>query len=526
MSASTNTLKSSKFRAITVAVFALIISVIGYTVLFQSQAAIPNPPTVYLTPENNINAINKEFTVQVRENSGTTGVVAVQATFTYPTNLIEYVAPPNNTGSSFTTIAEDSDTSGKIVIARGVAANSTSATPLTGDQLITTLKFRTKTTSGTGSLAMVTSETSLLSATTYTNILTGNGIQGANVTVDATSPTVTLAGITNSQSIGSNTTLPVTITSTDNTGITGLDIYVDGTVKQSITTTTSPYTYQWNTTGLSLGNHTFQARAKDAYGNVGQSALVTVAIADKTAPTATLTAPTSPVKGTVTLNATASDTGGTSVTKVEFYAGSTLIATGDTTSPYQASWVTTDGRFPDGNYVLTAKAYDGASPANTGTSTGINVIVENTDKTAPTVPTNFRSTSTNLTNVNLAWNASTDNIGVTGYKITRNGTVLPTVTGLTLSDTGLSPATTYNYSIVAVDAAGNISSTATLVVTTPNQKIGDFTGPNGVPDGAVDLDDLAALLAKWKSTDSKYDLDKKGTVDIVDLAIFLGNYGK
>lgn len=528
MSNTAKTPKSSKVRAMTLVLFAAIIGLFGYAILYRGQAAVPNPPTIYLTPENNIQAINTQFTVQVRENSGTTGVSAVQVAFTYPTNLLDYVAPPNDTGSVFTTIVESSNNQGKIVIARGVAAPSTgTATPATGDQLITTLAFRTKTTSGSGSFAMIASETSLISSSgTNPNIVSSSGIQGANVTVDATSPTVTLAGITNNQLISSNSTVPVTITSTDNTGITGIDVYVDGAVKQSIATTTSPYTYQWNTTGLSLGNHAFQARARDAYGNVGQSSIINVTIADKTNPTATLTTPTSPVKGTVTLSATASDTGGTNVTKVEFYAGTTLIATGDTTSPYQATWVTTDGRFPDGVYSLTAKAYDGASPANEGTSPAVNVTVENTDKIPPSAPTNFRATSTNLNSASLAWNASTDNVGVTGYRVTRNGTTLPTTTGLTLTDTGLSPATTYNYSVVAIDATGNTSAAATLVVTTPNQKVGDFTGPNGIPDGIVGLDDLAAFLPKWRSTDPLYDLDKKGTVDIVDLAILLGAYGK
>ena len=53
-----------------------------------------------------------------------------------------------------------------------------------------------------------------------------------------------------------------------------------------------------------------------------------------------------------------------------------------------------------------------------------------------------------------------------------------------------------------------------------------YTFCNFNQDGKVYLDDLAGLLANWKKANPLYDLDKKGSVDIVDLAIFLANYGK
>jgi hypothetical protein len=61
--------------------------------------------------------------------------------------------------------------------------------------------------------------------------------------------------------------------------------------------------------------------------------------------------------------------------------------------------------------------------------------------------------------VDLAWTASTDNVGVAGYQIYRNGSAISSVprTVLTYADTTASAATTYIYTVAAYDAAGNYS---------------------------------------------------------------------
>ncbi len=92
------------------------------------------------------------------------------------------------------------------------------------------------------------------------------------------------------------------------------------------------------------------------------------------------------------------------------------------------------------------------------------------DATAPSVPTGLTSPTKGLTNINLAWTASTDNVAVTGYKVYRNGTQVGTSASTTYNDTGLTPGTAYSYTISAYDAAGNNSaqSTALSVTTTPD----------------------------------------------------------
>ncbi|MBN1952329.1 MAG: T9SS type A sorting domain-containing protein [Bacteroidales bacterium] len=89
------------------------------------------------------------------------------------------------------------------------------------------------------------------------------------------------------------------------------------------------------------------------------------------------------------------------------------------------------------------------------------------DDTPPTVPANLRSTGITPTSVSLAWNASTDNVGIQSYQVYRNGGLISTTGQLSLTDQGLSAATTFSYTVSAVDAAGNESSkSSTLQVTT------------------------------------------------------------
>lgn len=94
------------------------------------------------------------------------------------------------------------------------------------------------------------------------------------------------------------------------------------------------------------------------------------------------------------------------------------------------------------------------------------------DTTAPTTPTNLNATAASSSQINLSWNAATDNVGVTGYKIYRNGIYLKSFTGLTASDTGLSSSTTYCYTVSACDAANNESSQSTQAcASTPGYSI-------------------------------------------------------
>jgi len=128
------------------------------------------------------------------------------------------------------------------------------------------------------------------------------------------------------------------------------------------------------------------------------------------------------------------------------------------------------------------------------------------DITAPTVPNNLTASAISSSQINLSWTASTDNIGVTGYKIFRNGIQIAIPTNVSYFDTGLTANTSYTYSVVASDAAGNTSPQSLSVLattqaiqnptspipspgggggggTTPSTNIGNPNGGGGVPTG-------------------------------------------
>ena len=83
------------------------------------------------------------------------------------------------------------------------------------------------------------------------------------------------------------------------------------------------------------------------------------------------------------------------------------------------------------------------------------------DSQAPTTPTNLSVSAVSSSQINLSWTASTDNVGVTGYRVYRGGVQIGTPSGTSYSSTSLSPSTTYSYTVAAVDGAGNISPQST-----------------------------------------------------------------
>lgn len=128
------------------------------------------------------------------------------------------------------------------------------------------------------------------------------------------------------------------------------------------------------------------------------------------------------------------------------------------------------------------------------------------DTTAPSVPANLKSTTITPTSVSLAWDSSSDNVGVTGYKVFSGSTLLTTVSGSTLSytATGLTANTAYKFTVQAVDAAGNTSaSSSVLSITTPSPSTPDTTAPT-VPGGIhVHTSDASSISLMWSaSTDN------------------------
>lgn len=91
------------------------------------------------------------------------------------------------------------------------------------------------------------------------------------------------------------------------------------------------------------------------------------------------------------------------------------------------------------------------------------------DTQAPTTPGSLTSTGKTSTSASLAWTASTDNVGVTGYDVYQGGSKVATSATTSATVNGLSPNTAYAFTVRARDLAGNTSPVSNTVnVTTDN----------------------------------------------------------
>jgi chitodextrinase len=123
------------------------------------------------------------------------------------------------------------------------------------------------------------------------------------------------------------------------------------------------------------------------------------------------------------------------------------------------------------------------------------------DATAPSVPSSLAIGAVTATQLQLTWSASTDDTGVTGYKVYRNGAYLKTVTGSPGTDSGLQPATQYCYQVSALDDSNNESGKSTQqCATTTSQS--DATAPSTPSDFAATSASAAINLAWTAATDN------------------------
>ena len=114
-------------------------------------------------------------------------------------------------------------------------------------------------------------------------------------------------------------------------------------------------------------------------------------------------------------------------------------------------------------YHYTVVAFDGSG--NDSTPASVVVTTTPDDSVPPTAPTNLTATP-GTTTVALAWTAGTDDKGIAGYRISRDGVVVATVSGTSWTDTHRTPKTAYAYDVVTLDRAANTSPAASTATVT------------------------------------------------------------
>ena len=143
---------------------------------------------------------------------------------------------------------------------------------------------------------------------------------------------------------------------------------------------------------------------------------------------------------------------------------------------------------PSTSYAYTIAAYDAAgntSGQSASASATTPASPPPSDTTAPSVPGSVSAVAATSSQINVSWAASTDNVGVQGYKVYRNGNQVATASTTAYSDTNLSPSTSYTYKIAAYDAAGNTSGqSASASATTQSAPSGS---PPSVISGSADF---------------------------------------
>lgn len=291
--------------------------------------------------------------------------------------------------------------------------------------------------------------------------------------------------------------------STDNVGVASYDVYQGASIIGNTTNTS------YQVTGLAAStSYTFSVRAKDAAGNVSDASN-TVNVTTEAVQVTYCSSQSSNINdeyiGRVQLNTIDNASGGqfytdftsisTTLTKGSQYTITvTPTWTGTVYSEGYSVWIdyNKDGDFTDAGEQVFSQSATQTTPVSgsftvpagaTETSTRMRVSMSynatptscqsftygevedytvviaaaGPDTEAPSNPSGLSASNTTETTTDLSWNASTDNIGVTGYDVYRGATNITSVTGTSYQVTGLSENTSYSFTVRAKDAAGNIS---------------------------------------------------------------------
>ena len=143
----------------------------------------------------------------------------------------------------------------------------------------------------------------------------------------------------------------------------------------------------------------------------------------------------------------------------------------------------------NGVYNYTSGGFPASTYNNTNYFRDIEFVPTQGDPEAPTAPANLSATNITASSATLSWSAATDNVGVTAYEVYRNGTLIDTVQGTTVSVSHLNTGGLYSFYVKARDAFGNRSAASNLAdfttlntsgITHGSQLTTAMVGPQGI----------------------------------------------
>jgi len=296
--------------------------------------------------------------------------------------------------------------------------------------------------------------------------------------------------------VSASTATSVSLTwaaSTDDVAVSGYGLYVDGDPVSSATLPAATIS------GLACGSaYTLAVDAYDAAGNRSTKAsaiATTAACADTQAPTVPADVRATSRTATSIALSWSPSSDNTGVVGYGLYRGGALVGTTAVTTGIFS------GLTCNANYTLAVDAYDAAGNRSQQTT----VMVATTacpDTTPPSTPSGLAASDVSETGLTLTWNASSDDVGVAGYDVYRNGTKTASVSSTSSSQTGLACGTSYSFALEAYDAAGNRSAQASLNAATA--ACSPPPPPPPPPSGTP--------LACGSSLDAAYDAAPPGTL--------------
>jgi chitodextrinase len=289
-----------------------------------------------------------------------------------------------------------------------------------------------------------------------------------NVTVDNQAPTGSVV-INGGAAATDSRTVTLTLAATDNAGAVSQMRFSNSTTGFSAAEAYA--TSKTWTLSSGTGTKTVYVQFRDVVGNWSGSFTDTIVI-DTTTPTISAVAASGVTSGSATITWTTSEP---ATSQVEYgptknYGTLTPIDSNLVT----AHSVTLTGLNPLTTYNYRVRSADAAGNERVGSNATFKTTAVPPDPTPPSMPSSLAATAVSAGQIDLTWSASTDNVAVTGYRVFRNGTQIATVSALSYSSVGLSPNTTYTYTVAAYDAQNNVSpQSAPASATTP----ADTTAP-------------------------------------------------